>query len=73
MDKRKDFDWDEDKRQKKLEKHRMAATGIVEGDYLTVIYTWRSGQRRIISARPARRKERQSYENARQDHERPTR
>lgn len=50
--------------------HRIAATGIMDGDYLTVVYTWRGGQRRIISARPARRKERQNYERARQDHER---
>lgn len=42
--------------------HRTKATGTVEGRYITVIYTWRSGMRRIISARPARKEERDVYD-----------
>ncbi|HEU4550462.1 MAG TPA: BrnT family toxin [Rhizomicrobium sp.] len=36
---------------------RTVAVGVVEGRFLTVIYTERNAKRRIISARPARRKE----------------
>jgi uncharacterized DUF497 family protein len=52
---------------------RTAAVGRIGDDYVTVVYTWRGGKRRIISARPARRKERQNYERARQDHQGPPR
>ena len=48
---------------------RTAAVGRIGAAYITVVYTWRDGKRRIISARPARRKERQNYERARQDHQ----
>ena len=41
---------------------RIKAAGRVEGRYLTVVYTWRGGRRRIISARPARRSERDAYD-----------
>ena len=41
--------------------HRTKATGMVAGRYITVIYTWRGGRRRIISARPARRDEKDAY------------
>jgi uncharacterized DUF497 family protein len=37
---------------------RIVATGIVRGEFITVVYTRRNGRRRIISARPARRSER---------------
>ena len=49
--------------------HRIVAVGQVEDDYLTVVYTWRGTRRRIISARAARKAERQRYEQARRaDH-----
>jgi uncharacterized protein len=37
---------------------RIVATGLVEGRFITVVYTLRGGRRRIISARPVRRNER---------------
>ena len=37
---------------------RIVATGRVEGELITVVYTPRQGRYRIISARPARRNER---------------
>lgn len=40
---------------------RMVAYGEVDGMVLCVIYTWRGGARRIISARRARRDERKDY------------
>ena len=41
--------WDEE---------RIVATGLVRGEFITVVYTRRNGRYRIISARPARRNER---------------
>jgi uncharacterized protein len=43
---------------------RIVAYGEVDGRVLVVVYTWRGGQRRIISARPANRKERRDYRGA---------
>ena len=40
---------------------RMVAYGKVDEIVLSVIYTWRDSVRRIISARRARRDERQGY------------
>jgi uncharacterized DUF497 family protein len=37
---------------------RIVATGRVQGQFITVVYTRRNGRYRIISARPARRNER---------------
>jgi len=37
---------------------RVVATGMVRGEFITVVYTFRNGRYRIISARPARRNER---------------
>jgi uncharacterized protein len=37
---------------------RVVATGIVRGEFITVVYTRRNGRQRVISARPARRSER---------------
>ena len=39
----------------------MLATGRVEGQLYTVVYTWRGKSRRIISAREASGKERNAY------------
>jgi hypothetical protein len=40
---------------------RLIATGVVEGECLTVAHTPRGGRMRIISARRASRKERDAY------------
>ena len=41
---------------------RFLATGQSEGRFITVVFTWRGKNRRIISARPARRYERENYQ-----------
>ena len=41
--------------------NRFLAVGRVDDTFITVVYVWRAGNRRIISARPARRKERDVY------------
>lgn len=83
------FEWDENKAESNLAKHkldfvdaahllisgdlytmrspydnepRMIATGIINDRYATVIYTIRGETIRIISARPARQKERRNYD-----------
>ncbi|MGH6914050.1 MAG: BrnT family toxin [Geminicoccales bacterium] len=43
---------------------RMIAIGEVDGRIMVVAYTWRDGRRRIISARPAKRRERHDYRRA---------
>ena len=43
---------------------RWKAIGMVEGRELAVVYTWREGRRRIISARRAKRNEREAYRAA---------
>jgi len=40
---------------------RLVATGMVDGECLTVVYTLRAGRLRIISGRLASRKERHAY------------
>ncbi|MBM3566384.1 MAG: BrnT family toxin [Alphaproteobacteria bacterium] len=40
---------------------RIWAIGRIEGDFFFVVYTWRNGVRRIISARKANRRERDAY------------
>jgi uncharacterized DUF497 family protein len=40
---------------------RIRATGKVRDDFITVVYTWRGDRRRIISARPAKWRERDDY------------
>jgi uncharacterized DUF497 family protein len=57
----------EDERRDYGEK-RVVAYGEVNGVVLCVIYTWRDGVRRIISARRARRDERKDYYAAIQRH-----
>ena len=41
---------------------RIVTIGMVEGVVLSVVYTWRGGRRRLISARKANRQERRRYE-----------
>jgi len=43
---------------------RIVATGKIEDGVLVVVYTRRGRRRRIISARPAKRKERDDYRKA---------
>jgi uncharacterized DUF497 family protein len=40
---------------------RMLATGLLDGEFITVVFTWRVAARRLISGRPARRRERENY------------
>ena len=40
---------------------RIKAIGMINGEYFVVVYTPRGDKRRIISARPADRKERDEY------------
>lgn len=41
---------------------RLLAVGRCEGRVITVVFTWRGKVRRLISARAARRYERENYE-----------
>ena len=41
---------------------RFLAIGQSEGRFITVVFTWRGKNRRIISARVARRNERENYQ-----------
>ncbi len=43
---------------------RIAAYGAVRGQILFVVYTWRGGKRRLISARKAGSDEREAYHQA---------
>jgi uncharacterized DUF497 family protein len=43
---------------------RYIAIGQIEDSTFTVVYTWRNGRRRIISARRASRRERDAYRRA---------
>jgi uncharacterized DUF497 family protein len=43
---------------------RMLAIGLLQDREVTVVFTIRNGRRRIISARRARRDERQAFEDA---------
>jgi uncharacterized DUF497 family protein len=50
----------EDKRRDYGER-RYVAIGPIEGTVFAVVYTWRGGRRRIMSARRASRRERDAY------------
>lgn len=43
---------------------RFLVIGPIEGRLFAVVYTWRNGRRRIISARRANRRERDAYQRA---------
>ena len=45
------------------EEDRWVATGLMEGRLITVVYTYREGRIRIISARRARKNEERAYHN----------
>ncbi len=55
-----DFIEYEDRRKDYGEK-RLVVIGPIEGRLFAVVYTWRNGRRRIISARRASRRERRAY------------
>ena len=42
---------------------RHIAYGVLEGRIIAVVFTWRGNARRLISARRARRDERQDYQD----------
>lgn len=42
---------------------RIIAIGLAAGRCIAVIYTWRNGSRRLISARRARKNEQEVYEH----------
>lgn len=48
---------------------RLICVGIVDDVELVVVYTWRSGARRLISARRAHDRERKAYRQAFADFE----
>ncbi len=43
---------------------RFVVCGLMEGKVIAVVYTWRGGNRRLISARRARRYEEANYQSA---------
>jgi uncharacterized protein len=53
-------------RRRRYGEARLIAFGEVGGEVLAVVYTRRGANRRIISARKARRDERQAYRQARE-------
>lgn len=55
-------EWEDQRRE--YGEQRICALGQVEKNVLFVVYTWRSDVRRIISARPAKRRERDAYRKA---------
>jgi uncharacterized DUF497 family protein len=55
---------EEEDRRSDYRERRMVATGNIEEGFFVVVYTWRGATRRIISARPASRKERDDYRKA---------
>lgn len=46
---------------KDTNERRFLAVGEVDGRVITVIFTWRNGRRRLITARRARRHEAEDY------------
>ncbi len=43
---------------------RLVSIGEIDGEVFAIVYTWRGANRRIISARRARRRERDAYRQA---------
>lgn len=56
------LEWDDTRR--RYGERRVIALGRVEGRCIVVVYTWRRGVRRIISARKANKGEIRAYEKA---------
>lgn len=55
---------EEEDRRRDYGEHRVIATGEIEGGIFVIVYTPRGGGCRIISARPAKRRERNAYRQA---------
>ena len=55
---------EEQDRRRDYREPRIVATGKIEDKIVVVVYTWRGSRRRIISARPANRRERDDYRKA---------
>ncbi len=55
---------EEEDYRKNYGQRRIVATGKIEDGIFVVVYTRRGERRRIISARPAKRKERDDYRKA---------
>jgi uncharacterized protein len=55
---------EEQDRRKDYKERRLVATGKIGEDVFVIVYTWRGNRRRIISARPAKRRERDAYYKA---------
>lgn len=53
------LEWDDTRRN--YGERRIIALGQIEGEAYVVVYTWRDGRRRIISARCAKKGERDAY------------
>jgi len=53
----------EDRRRDYRERRRVSI-GEIDGEVFAIVYTWRGANRRIISARRARRGERDAYRQA---------
>lgn len=51
-------------RRRDYRERRIVATGKIETGIFVVVYTWRGDRRRIITARPANRRERDDYHKA---------
>jgi len=55
---------EEEDRRRDYRERRLVATGEIEGGIFVVVYTLRGKRRRIISARRAKRRERDDYRKA---------
>ena len=51
-------------RRRNYDERRYVVIGPIEGRIFAVVYTWRNGRRRIISARRASRRGRNAYHRA---------
>jgi uncharacterized protein len=55
---------EEEDTRKDYGERRFVTTGAIEDGVFVVVYTWRQKRRRIISARSAKRRERDEYRKA---------
>jgi uncharacterized DUF497 family protein len=55
---------EKDDRRRNYGESRIIATGEIGTETFVVVYTWRGNRRPIISARPAKRRERDAYRQA---------
>jgi uncharacterized protein len=55
---------EEEDRRRDYGERRIVATGKIGTQAFVVVFAWRGNRRRIISARPAKRRERDAYRQA---------